>query len=277
MLDIGFRPAIERILRSCPKNRQTLLLSATLADGVRELATTYLFEPVHVDCSNKDLSVDTIEQRYITVGADQKFETLVSLLLRELPPQTIIFCRTKLGTVKLHRQLDSRLPRIPELASYQLATIHGNMNQTQRDAVFKDLRAGNIQILVATDVVGRGIDVSTISHIINYDLPDDSDDYVHRVGRTGRMGRDGIAFSFVAKGQGDRLTEIEHRINRLLAIDPLSEPVVAKPTDGKLKVVKAEVEIAEAPQSFGEMPSGPLQKRRLNRMRRPLSDREKRR
>ena len=277
MLDIGFRPAIERILRSCPKNRQTLLLSATLADGVRELATTYLFEPVHVDCSKKDLSVDTIEQRYITVGADQKFETLVSLLLRELPPQTIIFCRTKLGTAKLHRQLDSRLPRIPELASYQLATIHGNMNQTQRDAVFKDLRAGNIQILVATDVVGRGIDVSTISHIINYDLPDDSDDYVHRVGRTGRMGRDGIAFSFVAKGQGDRLTEIEHRINRLLAIDPLSEPVVAKPTDGKLKVVKAEVEIAEAPQSFGEMPSGPLQKRRLNRMRRPLSDREKRR
>jgi ATP-dependent RNA helicase DeaD len=277
MLDIGFRPAIERILRRCPENRQTLLLSATLADGVKELASRYLFEPVHVDCSQKDLSVDTIEQRYITVAPERKFDTLVALLLREKPPQTIIFCRTKLGTARLHRQLEERLPGIPELASYRLATIHGNMNQTQRDSVFKELRNGSIQILVATDVVGRGIDVSTISHIVNYDLPDECEDYVHRVGRTGRMGRDGIAFSFVARGQGSILTEIEHKINRLLELDPLSELPPSKPRNEPLTVIKDEVAIGAAPESFGEVTSGDSPKRRLNRMRRSLSDREKRR
>jgi ATP-dependent RNA helicase DeaD len=105
-----------------------------------------------------------------------------------------------------------------------LDTIHGNMSQPQRDDVFKRLRTGAIQLLVATDVIGRGIDVSTISHIINYDLPQDCDDYVHRVGRTGRMGREGIAFSFVTKDEGDQLTDIELRINRLLIRDSFDAP-----------------------------------------------------
>ena len=109
MLDIGFRPDIERILRRCPENRQTLLLSATLDEEVKRLAQKYLFEPVHVDCSQKDVSVDTIEQRYLTVAPDQKFDVLVQLLTREMPPQTIIFCRTKLGTAKLHNQLEKVL------------------------------------------------------------------------------------------------------------------------------------------------------------------------
>ncbi|MCU0718409.1 MAG: DEAD/DEAH box helicase [Pirellula sp.] len=278
MLDIGFRPAIERILRSCPKNRQTLLLSATLADGVRELATTYLFEPVHVDCSKKDMSVDTIEQRYLTVAPERKFETLIALLQREKPPQTIIFCRTKLGTAKLHNQLEKRLHQYPELRDLQIGTIHGNMNQSQRDSVFRQLRDGSLQVLVATDVVGRGIDVSTISHIINYDLPDDCNDYVHRVGRTGRMGRDGIAFTFVAKGQGGTLTEIEHRINRLLILDPLSEqPTNAPRTAASVVAIREQVSIGQAPESFGLVSDGEVKKTRLNRMRRSLGEREKRR
>ncbi|AMV34408.1 DEAD-box ATP-dependent RNA helicase CshA [Pirellula sp. SH-Sr6A] len=278
MLDIGFRPDIERILRRCPENRQTLLLSATLAAEVKELANRYLFEPVHIDCSNKDISVETIEQRYLTVAPEKKLETLLALLERERPPQTIIFCRTKLGTAKLHNQLERQLHRYPDLKHLRLATIHGNMNQSQRDAVFKQLREGSIQILVATDVVGRGIDVSTISHIINWDLPDDCSDYVHRVGRTGRMGREGIAFSFVAKGQGQMLTEIEHKINRLLVLDPLSENhatmsrEVITPT-----VIRDEVEIGSAPESFGLVAHGATKKPRLNRMRRSLSDRERRR
>jgi ATP-dependent RNA helicase DeaD len=252
MLDIGFRPDIERILRRCPEERQTLLLSATLDEEVKRLAQRYLFEPVHVDCSQKDVSVDTIEQRYLTVAPDRKFDVLVELLTREKPPQTIIFCRTKLGTAKLHNQLEKVLHRIPELSDMKLSTIHGNMNQTQRDSVFKSLRNGSVQILVATDVVGRGIDVTTISHIVNYDLPDDVDDYVHRVGRTGRMGRDGIAFSFIFKGQGDLLTEIEQRINRELVADPLAQDfglkklssvIVNEPTsDGELEESGASVE-----------------------------------
>jgi ATP-dependent RNA helicase DeaD len=278
MLDIGFRPDIERILRRCPEHRQTLLLSATLADEVKELANRYLFEPVHVDCSKKDMSVDTIEQRYLTVAPERKFETLIALLRREVPPQTIIFCRTKLGTAKLHNQLEKRLYQYPELKHLQIGTIHGNMNQSQRDSVFRQLRDGSLQVLVATDVVGRGIDVSTISHIINYDLPDDCDDYVHRVGRTGRMGRDGIAFTFVAKGQGGTLTEIEHRINRLLILDPLSEqPTNAPRSAASVVAIREQVEIGQAPESFGIVSDGEAKRPRLNRMRRSLGEREKRR
>lgn len=222
MLDIGFRPSIEKILRRCPENRQTLLLSATLDERIRELANRYLYEPVVIDCSEKDVAVETIEQRFISVGPEKKMETLLELLEREKPPQTIIFCRTKIGTAKLHRRLESYFAGKPD-TKIRLGTIHGDMSQPQRDIVFRALREQKLDILVATDVVGRGIDVSTISHIINFDLPDEVDDYVHRVGRTGRMGRSGIAFSFVTKDQGDRLTDIEQRINRLLIKDPLSE------------------------------------------------------
>jgi len=273
MLDIGFRPDIERILRRCPENRQTLLLSATLDEEVQRLAQKYLFEPVHVDCSQKDMSVDTIEQRYLTVSPDRKFDVLVELLTREKPPQTIIFCRTKLGTAKLHNQLEKVLHRIPELSDMRLSTIHGNMNQTQRDSVFKSLRNGSIQILVAIAAVGRGIDVTTISHIINYDLPDEVDDYVHRVGRTGRMGRDGIAFTFILKGQGDVLTEIEQRMNRQLVADPLAQDFgVTK------RATPALASANESKDSSGTETATVVEtkKRSLNPMRRKISPRRRR-
>lgn len=270
MLDIGFRPDIERILRRCPENRQTLLLSATLDAEVKRLAQRYLFEPVHVDCSETGgVSVDTIEQRYLNVSPERKFDILVQLLTREKPPQTIIFCRTKLGTAKLHNQLQKVVRAIPELADMRLDTIHGNMNQSQRDSVFKSLRNGDIQILVATDVVGRGIDVSTVSHIINYDLPDDCDDYVHRVGRTGRMGREGIAFSFVAKGQGELLTEIEQRINRQLIADPLAQDIGSPKRQAIQQALRDEMD-GITPIASEESEGSLVKKRRLNPMRRTV-------
>lgn len=227
MLDIGFRPDIERILKRCPTDRQTLLLSATLAPEIQKLADRYLVEPSRVDCSNKEISVDTIEQRYMTVEPVDKFDLLLALLEREKPPQSIIFCRTKRGTDKLYRALEKKLSKQPHWSKCKMGCIHGDMNQKQRDRVFADLRAGTLHLLVATDVVGRGIDVSGISHIINYDIPQDCDDYVHRVGRTGRMGRDGIAFTFVSKEHGEQLTAIEQRINRLLIRDTLLEEMRA--------------------------------------------------
>ncbi|GAA4466783.1 DEAD/DEAH box helicase [Novipirellula rosea] len=211
MLDIGFRPQIERILRKCSKDRQTLLLSATLPPTVRRLAETYMQEPVVIDCCDKDIAVDTIEQRYFTVSHDKKLELLERLLERENPKQAIIFCRTKRGTDRLYRQLSRTYPAC--------GSMHGDLAQRERDRVLQQLRDDKLQILVATDVVGRGIDISTISHIINYDMPQDCDDYVHRVGRTGRMGRDGIAFTFVVPGEGDSLTSIEQRINKQLKRD----------------------------------------------------------
>ena len=257
MLDIGFRPDIERILRRCPEDRQTLLLSATLAPEIQELAGKYLFEPVVVDCSLNNVSVETIEQRYISVDRHHKVDTLIKLLKREHPPQAIIFCRSKIGTAKLHRRLDEALADDPILSKFQVETIHGNMNQRQRDRVFQMLRDGKIRILVATDVVGRGIDVSTISHIINFDVPQDCDDYVHRVGRTGRMGREGIAFTFICKDEGDILTSIESRINCLLLRDSLNDDIEAAAK-------------AEAEDSASETPAVPA-KRRLNMSRRSPS------
>lgn len=208
MLDIGFRPDIEKILRRVPRERQTLLLSATLPPPVERLAARYMSNPETMNFSPTEVSVDTIDQYYFTVEPDRKFELLLKLLRREQPKQAIIFCRTKRGTERVYQHLSKKLPSV--------ACIHGDLQQRVRDRVMGDFRGGKITCLVATDVVGRGIDVTNISHIINYDLPSFCDDYVHRVGRTGRMGREGVAFSFVTPEEGNELTRIEIRINRLL-------------------------------------------------------------
>jgi len=213
MLDIGFRPDIEKILRQCPASRQTLLLSATMPPPVVRLAKRYMRDPEQLNFSPSDISVDTIEQHYFTVDPKLKFDLLVELLKREQPRQAIVFCRTKRGTDKVQ----VRLSRVMK----DVATIHGDLAQSTRDRVMKKFRAGEVKVLVATDVIGRGIDVTTISHIINYDIPQFCDDYVHRVGRAGRMGREGIAYTFVSPEEGPELTRIEIRINRLLKRDEM--------------------------------------------------------
>ena len=163
--------------------------------------------------SPADLTVETIEQFYFTVEPTRKFELLVKLLEREKPDQAIIFCRTKRGTDRVYQRLRKKMRGVE--------AIHGDMSQGARDRVMRAFREGKVRYLVATDVVGRGIDVSGISHIINYDIPQFSDDYVHRVGRTGRMGREGVAYTFVAPEEGRELTRIELRINRLLKRDEI--------------------------------------------------------
>ena len=209
MLDIGFRPDIERILKMTPSGRQTLLFSATLADEVVRLAQRYMREPETYDFSDKQMSSDTIEQYYLTVDRERKFDALLKLLDREKPTQAIVFCRTKRMVDKLGRGLAHDYRE-------NVAAIHGDLTQSQRDSIMRAFRDGKVKILVATDVVGRGIDISGISHIINYDIPQFCDDYIHRVGRTGRMGREGVAFTLVTSQEGAELTRIEMRINRLL-------------------------------------------------------------
>ncbi|MCH2113557.1 MAG: DEAD/DEAH box helicase [Pirellulales bacterium] len=213
MLDIGFRPDIEKILRRCPKERQTLLLSATIDKGVERLARRYMVKPEIMDFSPLTKAAETIEQHYFTVEEMRKFELLVKLLKRESPEQAIVFCRTKRGTDRVHRKLSQKIKGVE--------CIHGDMQQGARDRVMRAFRESKVRILVATDVVGRGIDVTNISHIINYDMPQSSDDYVHRVGRTGRMGREGVAYLFVTPEQGTELTRIEMLINSQLNRDEI--------------------------------------------------------
>lgn len=249
MLDIGFRPEIEKILRRCPSDRQTLLLSATMEGPVERLAQRYMRDPQRVDVSGDEVTTSSVEQFFCTVDEDKKFGLLVKLLRKERPQQAIVFCRTKRGAERIHSRLKRRLP--------DAEAIHGDLPQRTRDRVMKKLRSGNLRLLIATDVVGRGIDVSGISHIFNYDIPEHCDDYVHRVGRTGRMSSDrsGRAFLFVTKSQGDELTRIEMRINTLLqeytfgdfdAFEPrkrryLNEPEVA-PVAHEDKVEEADDE-----------------------------------
>jgi ATP-dependent RNA helicase DeaD len=206
MLDIGFRPDIERILRRVPNPHQTMLLSATISPEIRQLARKYMYEPVELNLSKDEPSVDSIQQYYVTVEHERKFDLLVHLLERDRPRQCIVFTRTKRGADKLAMRLQGRVKGA--------ATIHGDLPQTTRNRVMKEFREAQITVLVATDVVGRGIDVSNISHVINFDIPDDPENYLHRIGRTGRMGRDGLAYTFVCPDQGEPLTTIENLINK---------------------------------------------------------------
>jgi ATP-dependent RNA helicase DeaD len=211
MLDIGFRPDIEKILRRCPSQRQTLLLSATLPAPVLRLAHRYMHDPLHINLSPARVTVDNIRQSFITVERHKKFELLLRVLEREAPRQCIIFCERKRWADELYRDLRHEKKKV--------AAMHGDLPQEKRNLIMKKFREGTIACLVATDVVGRGIDVTNISHIINYDLPEDPENYVHRIGRTGRMGADGIAIAFVTPEQGEQLTNIEAYINLQLKED----------------------------------------------------------
>jgi ATP-dependent RNA helicase DeaD len=232
MLDIGFRPDIEKILRRCPTNRQTMLLSATVPPPVERLSKRYMRDPETMNFSPRDVAVETIDQFYFTVAPDRKMELLVRLVKRENPRQSIIFCRTKRGVDKVHRSLSKRMDGVD--------CIHGDLQQNARDRVMARFRENKVRHLVATDVVGRGIDVSGISHIINYDIPAFCDDYVHRVGRTGRMGREGVAYTFVTPEEGPELTRIEMRIERLLKRDEIEGfEAVSKPVQPSVATSEA--------------------------------------
>src|SRR5208282_799643 len=161
--------------------------------------------------SPKKVTIDKIRQSYFTVDKHNKFELLLRLIEREQPRQCIIFCERKIGAQRIYEKLCSERKRV--------AAMHGDLMQSQRERIMKAFKEGKIVFLVATDVVGRGIDVNDISHIINYDLPMDPENYVHRIGRTGRMGKNGIAIAFVTPEQGPQLTAIEHFINQELPED----------------------------------------------------------
>ena len=213
MLDIGFRPDIERILKRCPLKRQTLLMSATVPDAIKRLVTRYMTDPIHLQMTPEKLTVDKIRQSYLTVDAEKKFPLLHKVIERERPRQCLIFVERKRWADNLYRDLK----RVVANA----AVIHGDLPQSQREKIMVAFRKGEIKYLIATDVMSRGIDVEGLSHVINYDLPMDIENYVHRIGRTGRIGRDGIAISFVTPEQGGLLTDIEVMINRLIERDDL--------------------------------------------------------
>jgi ATP-dependent RNA helicase DeaD len=249
MLDIGFRPDIERILRRCPTQRQTLLLSATVPPPVLRLAHRYMVDPININLSPAKVTVENIRQTYFTVDEDRKFELLLRVFEREEPRQCIIFCERKRWVEDLYRMLRKHRQRV--------AAMHGDLPQPMRNRIMQGFRDGKIVYLVATDVVGRGIDVRNISHVINYDIPLDPENYVHRIGRTGRIGADGVALAFVTPEQGEQLTEIERFINKQIDEDQMPDFQAYTP--------RIRVEIPEAPRAVAPI-FGRRVKRYSNRL-----------
>lgn len=189
MLDMGFIDDIEAILQETPKERQTLLFSATMPDLVKKLAKRYMKEPAAVTINRGEVSVPLIEQVYYKVLERNKLESLCRVIDSEEIQLGIIFCRTKRGVDELTEALIAR--------GYMADGLHGDLSQAQRDRVMKKFRNGEIEMLIATDVAARGIDVGNVSHVVNYDIPQDPESYVHRIGRTGRAGKRGLALTLV--------------------------------------------------------------------------------
>lgn len=205
MLDIGFREDIRRILSQCPADRQTIFVSATISEEIERLARRYMRDPEKIVVRGASLTVSLVRQYHLTVQPWDKRRLLRHLLTHEAPALTLVFCRLKRTVDELARYL-----REHDIDAY---AIHGDMGQGQRNAVMARLRQGRLEVLIASDLASRGIDVEGITHVINYDLPEDPELYVHRIGRTARAGRDGVAWSFVTPDQGRLLTEIEKLIN----------------------------------------------------------------
>ena len=211
MLDMGFIRDIRKILALIPEDRQSLLFSATMPSSIVELSRDMLYEPVRVEVSPESSTVEAIEQSLMFVMKKDKRDLLTHLIRDENPEKVLVFSRTKHGCNRIVKQLAQ--DEIEALA------IHGNKSQGAREKALGRFREGSLQVLVATDVASRGIDVSDISHVINLDLPNESEVYVHRIGRTGRAGQGGIAIAFCDENEGEYLRGIEKTIRQEIPVD----------------------------------------------------------
>jgi ATP-dependent RNA helicase DeaD len=205
MLDLGFFEDVETILSRCPSGRQTALFSATMPPPIKRLAEKGMYDPIMIKVKAATLTIDTVEQFYVEVGDREKPEALARVLKEERPEQAIIFVRTKIGADRLQRSLNDKGVRVKAL--------HGDMSQGSRDGVMIAFKDGRERLLVATDIAARGLDISGVSHVVNYDMPNSPEVYVHRIGRTGRVGRSGRAITLVTPKQERDLEAVRKHAN----------------------------------------------------------------
>ncbi|MFJ7567526.1 DEAD/DEAH box helicase [Herminiimonas sp. NPDC097707] len=231
MLRMGFIDDVETILQKTPESRQTALFSATMPSAIKRIATTYLRDPEMITVAAKTGTADNIRQRYWLVSGMQKLEALTRILEAETFDGMIIFARTKLGTEELASKLQAR--------GFSAAAINGDIQQQQRERTIQQLKDGKIDILVATDVAARGLDVERISHVINYDVPHDPESYTHRIGRTGRAGRSGEAILFIAPRERNLLKAIERATRQPIAV--LELPSVEAVNDVRISKFKDQI------------------------------------
>jgi len=231
MLRMGFIDDVEWVLEQLPEQRQIALFSATMPTQIRRISNNYLKNPEHVTIKVKTTTAETIRQRYWTVSGHHKLDALTRILEAETFDAIIIFVRTKNATIELAEKLEAR--------GYSAAAINGDLAQNQREKTIDRLKKSSLDILVATDVAARGLDVPRISHVINYDIPYDTEAYVHRIGRTGRAGRSGDAILFVAPREKRMLAAIERATNQ--RIDLLEMPSTEAINDKRVSRFKQKI------------------------------------
>jgi len=231
MLDMGFIDDIEAILRLVPKDRQTLLFSATMPPEIRRLAFQYMNRPEVVAISRGSVAAPTVTQVYYRALESQKLDVLCRILDAEDVERGILFCRTKKGAAELAQALQAR--------GYSADALHGDLNQSQRNKVMDAFRSGELELLVATDVAARGIDVENVTHVINYDIPQDPESYVHRIGRTGRAGKTGMAITLVTPREMKQLQHIERTVK--VSIEPRDVPTVSELGDRQIQYWTAQL------------------------------------
>ncbi|NQV13042.1 MAG: DEAD/DEAH box helicase [Parcubacteria group bacterium] len=216
MLDIGFLPQIKRVLQTIPKERQTMLFSATMPKSISMLASTFMKIPLRIEIAPQGTAAENVEHEVFVVNKNDKMRLLDSLLQQYQKDKFLIFSRTKHGAKRITRDIRNM--------SHTVTEIHSNRSQSQRKKALEGFTSGKYRIMVATDIAARGIDVRDISLVVNFDLPDDCENYVHRIGRTGRAGRSGKAISFITSNQKNDVRKIERLIRKSLPV--LSVPAL---------------------------------------------------
>jgi ATP-dependent RNA helicase DeaD len=228
MLKMGFIEEVERMLSLVPKPRQVALFSATMPEPIARIAQRHLSDPVRVAIEHQMVNAPAIEQRFLNLAEGQKLEVLTQILELEEAEAVLIFRRTKNGAAELAEKLETR--------GFAAEAMHGDMNQAMRESVIRRLRAGQLEIVVATDVAARGLDVEQITHVVNYDIPYDAEAYVHRIGRTGRAGRSGVATLFITPRERRMMREIERFTG--MQIKPMKMPSRADVAARRIAVFK---------------------------------------
>jgi ATP-dependent RNA helicase RhlE len=223
MLDMGFAPQLKKILQEIPRQRQTMLFSATMPPEIVKIATREMNLPLRIEVAPPGMSAETIEQEIIIVKQESKF-ALLEKLLQDYHGTVLVFSRTKHNARKISHKLRG--------AGYEAAEIHSNRTLSQRRAALAGFKSGRFRVLVATDIAARGIDVNNIELVINFDLPDAAEDYVHRIGRTGRAGKQGRAISFATPRQRKGVMAIERLIRKPLKVSPQGEQQFGRDESG---------------------------------------------
>ena len=214
MLDIGFLPDIRKILGRTPKSRQTILFSATMPTQIRRLVWQFMSEAVTIKVDSELSTVESVTQVYFEVAQRDKINGLLELIESELRGRTLVFCNMRRGVDDVAEQLNQN--------SIKVGALHGDMDQKKRDQVVNRFRKGNLDILIATNVAARGIDIPEITHVVNFDLPQNAEEYVHRIGRTGRAGRDGKAITFVSEWDFERFMQISEQLEQTIIQEHLT-------------------------------------------------------